>query len=92
MQEIVSGRNTTLRQAITGKHECRNITDTCAYQFPTDEGSCYVISSRNYCWVFLASHGVSLQSDHQSGEISNKVHAKKPIEIAYLFSIFISVA
>ena len=56
------------------------------------EGLCYVISTRIYCWEFFASHGVILQSDHQSKESRNNVYAKKHTGVAYLFSIFFSVA
>ena len=42
--------STTLLQAKTGKHECRNVTATYfgthAYLFSPDEGSCYVFSTR----------------------------------------------
>ena len=64
----------TLRQVKTGKQECQNKTGTSAYLFLTDERSCYIISTQNLCWEFLASHGVILQNDHQSREINN-VHA-----------------
>ena len=36
---------------------------TRAYLFSPDEGLCYVFD-RNNCYVFLASVGVILQSDH----------------------------
>ena len=54
--------STTLFQAKTGKHECRNVTATRAYLLPPEEGSCYVFSTRNNCCEFLASDGVIFQS------------------------------
>ena len=35
---------------------------TCAYLFLPDEGSCYIFSSQNNCYKFLASYGVIIQS------------------------------
>ena len=62
-------RSTTLHQAKTGKHECRNVTATLllhfgtrAYLFSPDEGSCYVFSTRNNYCEFLAFYGVTFQS------------------------------
>ena len=50
---------TTLLQAKTGKHECRNsaLFGTRAYLFLPEEGSRYVFSNQNNC-EFLASDGV----------------------------------
>ena len=66
-------RSTTLLQAKTVKHECRNVTATLqlhfgtrAYLFSPHEGSCYIFSTRNNCCEFLASYGVFIQSVTQS--------------------------
>ena len=56
-------RSTTLLQAKTGKHECRNITGTLllyfstrAYLFSPEQGSCYTFLTRNNCCKFLTSY------------------------------------
>ena len=83
MQEIHNNnffskkRNTTLFQVQTGKHKCRYITGIRAYLFSSDEELCYVILTRNYCWEFLAPHGIIL---HQSRESNNNVQAKKNLQ------------
>ena len=62
--------STTLRPAKVGKHECRSTLllhfGTRAYLFSLYEGSCYRFSTRNNCWVFLASYGAIIQSVIQS--------------------------
>ena len=45
---------------------------TRAYLFSPDEGSCYVFSTRNNCWKFLASYDVIFQS-------SFKLYFKTPV-------------
>ena len=34
---------------------------TCAYLFSPDKGSCFIFSTQNYCWEFLASYAVTFQ-------------------------------
>ena len=62
-------RSTTLRQAKTGKHECRTLLlyfGTRAYLSSPEEGSCYMLSTRSNCCEFLASYGVIIQNVTQS--------------------------
>ena len=60
---------TTFRQVKTSKHECRNTIATYfgtrAYLASSDEGSCYVVSTRNNCYESLASYGVIIQNVFQ---------------------------
>ena len=57
-QQLFRVEKTTLLQAKTGKHKCRNVTAT----YVAEESSCYVFSTRNNCCEFLASDGVIFQS------------------------------